>query len=110
MIQANIHPVKRSYPPSLSQGCPHPIEANSQPSGRGLVHQVKLSRTGGKVYDQASETTAGVPQCLNLIYNSLRVGLELVILAFIFNEEVYLDVKTLLCCLIYEYGRIMNKE
>ena len=62
------------------------------------------------MYDQASETTAGVPQCLNLIYNSLRVGLELVILAFIFNEEVYLDVKTLLCCLIYEYGQIMNKE
>lgn len=53
------------------------------------------------MHDQTSETTAGVPQCLNLIYNSLRVGLELVILAFIFNEEVYLDVKTLLYCLLY---------
>lgn len=55
------------------------------------------------MHDQTSETTAGVPQCLNLIYNSLRVGLELVILAFIFNEKVYLDVKTLLYCLLYEY-------
>lgn len=59
------------------------------------------------MHDQTSETTAGVPQCLNLIYNSLRVGLELVILAFIFNEEVYLDVKTLLYCLLYnEYNTL----